>query len=477
MDSTSSFSKVRQPFPDAELLKVGGSTCECYRVRLYGKLHFLKRLKPELRTNPQYVAAMEKEFLMGYQLDHPHLVRYAARTDDGILMDYVDGETLNLFIKHHPGYFQKHENADRFLHQLLSVVGYLHSHQIVHLDLKPGNILITRIGHDVKLTDLGYSYADCYTDTTGHTDKYAAPEQLRGEPVDARTDIYAIGRILQTLPCAPKYDHISHRCTAADPSKRFQSVAEMEAAISRKRPHWLTVVLSTAALLAVLLFLWNPFRHAEIPSAQVPAANDSLLVSQEQIPQPPTPLSEQQPALTVTDLDANQQNIPKGELTKTVNMEESSSSAKSYGQTAPSSPAQSIMPTVQATPSQSHSQATPSTPAQSKSSVAGTQSHKAESSAADLASLHRLLDNAIRPIFEEYLGAYKNRDYHHLDKEELKEYTEKHSAYQRACLNKLDELWKTHLHQYDKELFYAEGWKTYDSYDSLTFLPSRLSHK
>ena len=85
MDSTSSFSKVRQPFPDAELLKVGGSTCECYRVRLYGKLHFLKRLKPELRTNPQYVAAMEKEFLMGYQLDHPHLVRYAARTDDGII--------------------------------------------------------------------------------------------------------------------------------------------------------------------------------------------------------------------------------------------------------------------------------------------------------------------------------------------------------------------------------------------------------
>ena len=251
----------------------------------------------------------------------------------------------------------------------------------------------------------------------------------------------------------------------------------MEAAISRKRPHWLTVVLSTAALLAVLLFLWNPFRHAETPSTQTPAANDSLLVSQEQMPQPSISPSEQQPASTVTDLVANQQNIPKGELTKTVNMEESNSSAKSYAQSAPSSPAQSIMPTVQATPSQSHSQATPSTPAQTESSVAGTQSHKAESSAADLASLHRLLDNAIRPIFEEYLGAYKNRDYHHLDKEELKEYTEKHSAYQRACLNKFNELWKTHQHQYDKELFYAEGWKTHDSYDSLTFLPSRLSHK
>ena len=60
--STSSFSEVQQAFPDAELLQVGGTTCECYRVKLYGKLHFLKRLKPELRTNTHYVAALQKEF-------------------------------------------------------------------------------------------------------------------------------------------------------------------------------------------------------------------------------------------------------------------------------------------------------------------------------------------------------------------------------------------------------------------------------
>ncbi len=75
MDSTSSFSEVQHTFPDAELLQVGGSTCECYRVKLYGKLHFLKRLKPQLRTHPQYVAALQKEFETGYSLDHPHLVR------------------------------------------------------------------------------------------------------------------------------------------------------------------------------------------------------------------------------------------------------------------------------------------------------------------------------------------------------------------------------------------------------------------
>ena len=115
MDSTSSFSEVQQTFPDAELLQVGGTTCECYRVKRYGKLHFLKRLKPLLRTHPQYVAALQKEFETGYSLDHPHLVRYTAKTDDGILMDYVDGETLNQFVEHHPDYFTHRKNADRFL--------------------------------------------------------------------------------------------------------------------------------------------------------------------------------------------------------------------------------------------------------------------------------------------------------------------------------------------------------------------------
>ena len=144
VDSTSSFSEEQSVFPDAELLAVGGATCQCYRVKLHGKLHFLKRLKPELRTHPQYVAALQKEFETGYSLDHTNLVRYISKTDDSILMDYVDGETLNQFAEHHPDYFKSRKNADRFLRQLLSVVGYLHSHQIVHLDLKPANILIAR---------------------------------------------------------------------------------------------------------------------------------------------------------------------------------------------------------------------------------------------------------------------------------------------------------------------------------------------
>ena len=264
--STSSFSEVEQSFPDAELLEVGGTTCECYRVKLYGKLHFLKRLKPELRTHPQYAAALQKEFELGYPLEHPHLVRYTAKTPDGILMEYVDGETLSEFAEHHPDYFAKREQADRFLQQLLSVVGYLHSHQIVHLDLKPGNILITRIGHDVKLIDLGYSYADCYTDTTGHTDKYAAPEQKYGTSrVDARTDIYAIGRILQTLPCAHYYNKVIKRCTEEQMYLRYSSIDELRRAVSPRRNHrWILAVIVMVIVFLAGFLLYRQAYHAPV---------------------------------------------------------------------------------------------------------------------------------------------------------------------------------------------------------------------
>lgn len=285
MNSTSSFSEKQQNFPDAELLPVGGTTCECYRVKLYGKLHFLKRLKPELRSHPQYVAALHKEFETGYSLEHPHLVHYAAKAADGILMDYIDGETLHQFVEHHPDYFHHRKHADRFLHQLLSVVGYLHEHQIVHLDLKPDNILITRVGNDVKLIDLGFCYTDSYTDTMGRTDKYAAPEQKDGSlQVDARTDIYAIGRILQTLPCANFYKRITRRCTAQEPGKRFQSVDDIRR--NMRLPASLVRVLLPVFLLLVAILLvfmfWHRPQDTPVPSDATKDVSppDTLILSQ-----------------------------------------------------------------------------------------------------------------------------------------------------------------------------------------------------
>ena len=308
----SSFSDTQPAYPEAELLTVGGSTCDCYRVKLYGKFHFMKRLKPELRTDPRYVSAMQKEFETGYRLEHPHLVRYVSKGDDYLLTEYVDGENLRTFTDSHPDYFKSRKNADRFMRQLLDVVGYLHQHQVVHLDLKPDNILITRIGYDVKLTDLGYCYTDTYTDTMGRTDKYAAPEQLNGlSKVDARTDIYAIGKILYTLPCAHIYNKVIARCTAEDPSKRYQTVDDLSKAINTPNYRKWLWLLPLLLMVAIGLYLYWPRTISVAPSTTtttISSSKDSVAAKTDTVA-PPT-LSEPEPISESKQEVASQPPVP-----------------------------------------------------------------------------------------------------------------------------------------------------------------------
>lgn len=259
---------------EAMPMAANGSTCDGFRVRLYGKMYFMKRLKPAFASDPLYRAILQKEFETGFTLEHPGLVRYVSRGEDYIIMEYVEGETLEAFLASHPGYFQKMENADRFLQQLLDVVGYLHAHQVLHIDLKPQNILLTDIGHDVRIIDFGFCYTDGFSDTTGRTDFYAAPEQKEEDgKADERTDIYAIGKILQQLPCASRYGKIAKRCTAEEKALRYQTVDELKAAAFRKA-HWHKAAYAiAAALLVVTAFLITcpkENRQEEEPSQTIP---------------------------------------------------------------------------------------------------------------------------------------------------------------------------------------------------------------
>jgi serine/threonine protein kinase len=202
-------------------------------------------------------------------------VRYLSRGDDYLMSEYIDGEDLAAFINNHPDYFKSRKNVDRLISQLLDVVGYLHQHQIVHLDLKPANILITRIGYEVKLTDLGYCYTDSYADTMGRTDKYAAPEQLDATSrVDARTDIYAIGKILQTLPRSYKYNKVIARCTASDPSKRYQNIVELKKALKHS-----SFPLTVAIVIPLLIVMFLGFYLSQNQATQPSRSDDDSIPS------------------------------------------------------------------------------------------------------------------------------------------------------------------------------------------------------
>ena len=290
----SQFSDNQPRFEAIEQMETQGATCDTFRVKLYGKLHFLKRLKPEYAGDIRYQEALRKEFETGYRLEHPNLVRYLSLDKDGILMEYVDGETLSQRLAKNPDYFKQRKNTDKLVRQLLSVLQYLHSHQVLHLDLKPDNILLTHINDDVKLIDLGFCYTDTFADTQGHTNAFAAPEQLAGEKVDARSDIYAFGKILELLPDHSIYNKVIARCTAEHPEDRYQSVEEIMHAINHQRRYflWVAVIVFCAALLSVGLALLTHQKNE--PAVIEKMVVDSVVTEQQDIRQQmvPPPASE-----------------------------------------------------------------------------------------------------------------------------------------------------------------------------------------
>jgi len=298
MDS-SQFSDNQPRFEAIEQVESQGATCDTFRVKLYGKLHFLKRLKVEYAGDIRYQEALRKEFETGYRLEHPNLVRYLSLDKDSILMEYVDGETLSQRLARTPDYFNEQKHTEKFVRQLLSALQYLHSHQVLHLDLKPDNILLTHINDDVKLIDLGFCYTDAFVDTQGHTNAFAAPEQKAGGEVDVRSDIYAFGKILELLPDHSLYNKVIARCTADRPEDRYQSVGEILHDILHKRRYflWVAVIVLLAALFAAGLALLTHQKNESAVIEEIVA--DSVASEQqdtlEQMTLPPVSKSNHQP--------------------------------------------------------------------------------------------------------------------------------------------------------------------------------------
>jgi len=284
-------------------LNNNGSTSDTYRVRISGKWHFLKRPKQAFTNHPQYNAAFEKEFDIGYTLDHPNIVRYISKGKDKngfyFLTEYVDGQTLKDFISNNPTYFKKKEHIQKFIEQLLSAISYLHQKQILHLDLKPENILITNIGYDVKIIDLGFAYSDCYQFLTiGKTNLYAAPEQINNSKIDQRTDIYGIGMVLlyvftqtadkKLLNKIPQpYKSIVSKCLTDNIEDRYFdiSVLNRDIAQSSKNKPAKYFLLILVLLVVGLFFFIKPHltKENEIPNETRVVLTDTIKVEKDSI--------------------------------------------------------------------------------------------------------------------------------------------------------------------------------------------------
>lgn len=270
----------------AEPLMLNGSTCDAYKVRVDGRQMFLKSLRSEYLHDPRYRAIFSKEFQLGYHLSHPHLVSYIDYRDDAerpyILMDYIEGQTLSDILVSRPDYFASANTLERFLSQLLDVLQYLHTQRIVHLDIKPDNLMIAKVSGDLYLLDLGFCYADAFGGDLGRNSYFAAPEQIDNPAeIDARTDLYAVGKLLEYIaqrthyPLPRHLQRIVARCLQPDMSRRYASAAEARKALDDSsrplsRTSWITITavfLLLTISIGLYLFSSRAGRHLSTASA------------------------------------------------------------------------------------------------------------------------------------------------------------------------------------------------------------------
>lgn len=225
------------------------------------RLVVYKSLKPEFREDPVQQRMLRREYEIGASLKHPGICEVLSWIrlsgyGDSIEMEWIDGSRLDEWLDSHPDASRRR----KVLLDLCDSLAYLHRKQVIHKDLKPENILVTRHGDYVKILDFGLSDTDSILtgkDPAG-TWQYAAPEVIRGETADVRSDIFSLGRIMQDM--GPAFSRIARKCTEEDISKRYDSAEAVRRDLETLKPsrHRLTISLLIFLLLlaaVVLLFL------------------------------------------------------------------------------------------------------------------------------------------------------------------------------------------------------------------------------
>jgi serine/threonine-protein kinase len=252
---------------------------EVYRARdiRLDRIVAIKTLRTDLARDQTFQARFRREAQSAASLNHPSIVAVYDTGEDMatgvpvpyIVMEYVDGRTVRDLLQE--GHRLLPERSLEIIDGVLRALEYSHQAGIVHRDIKPGNVMVTRNG-DIKVMDFGIARAmsDAQATMTQTaqvigTAQYLSPEQARGERVDARSDLYSAGCLLYELltgrppftgdsPVAIAYQHVREnpippsridpdiprwadavvlKAMAKAPADRYQSAAEMRADLQR----------------------------------------------------------------------------------------------------------------------------------------------------------------------------------------------------------------------------------------------------
>ncbi|MGY0232092.1 protein kinase [Longispora urticae] len=270
----------------------GMATVNVGRDLLLHRTVAIKTMRPDLAGDPGFRARFLREARAVAALNHPGIVALHDAGDTGpdgpyLVMEYIDGTTLAGYLA---GRRPTVPEVVAVVADVLAALEHSHDQGIVHRDIKPGNVMLTRTGA-VKVTDFGIARPLAGPDgltaasVVVGTAAYLSPEQVTGGPIDGRTDVYATGCLLYVLltgatpfadgseltvayrhvherPVPPsghradvpvEVDRVVLRALAKDPAERYPTAGAMRAALlaagaaARPGPAPVTAPFSAAA--------------------------------------------------------------------------------------------------------------------------------------------------------------------------------------------------------------------------------------
>lgn len=168
------------------------------------RLVTIKVLRPEYASDEDFVRRFRREAQAVASLSHPNIVSIydVGHENDAyyLVMEYVEGENLKDLIRREAPLVPS--KVIMLGRQIADALEHAHENNIIHRDVKPHNILITRSGR-AKLTDFGIAQASAstltHTDTIVGSVHYISPEQAKGEPAGPKSDIYSLGVVLYEM--------------------------------------------------------------------------------------------------------------------------------------------------------------------------------------------------------------------------------------------------------------------------------------